>query len=346
MECLNDFGTVNFFAVKTFTAGIFDVWFNMNNVAGAAQLAVVLLLFVLAMIALERRNRRNRRFHHTTGRYRPLPGYPLPGLRGLGAFLACLLPVALGFLIPCGVLLRNAVVHFSDAVEARILDHAVNSLLLSGSAALLTVAVGLFMAYGLRLRNEASLRALGRFASLGYAVPGAVLAIGVMIPLASFDNAVDAVVRAQFGISTGLLLSGTVVALILGYTVRFLALSFGTIEAGLTKITPHMDDAARTLGHGPGATLKRVHLPMLRASVLTAAILVFVDCMKELPMTLFMRPFNFETLATHVYQYAGRELIERASLGALLIVAAGILPVVLLSRTMGRSRPGEGLVEI
>ena len=341
METLNDFGTVDYFAVATFTAGIFDVWLNMNSVSGAAQLASVLLLFVLVVIHLERRGRRGRRYHHTSTRYRALPGYPLRGGPATLATLACLAPVVLGFAVPTGVLGSYALTHYADTLEADFLTYTANSLGLSSIAAVITVAVGTFMAYGARLRGGPVVTAATRFASLGYAVPGAVLAIGVVLPTAWLDNTVDAVLDSVFGISTGLLLSGSVFVIIIGYVVRFLALSFGTIEASLSKVTASMDGAARTLGAGPMATLRRVHLPIMRGSVLTAAILVFVDCMKELPMTVILRPFDFHTLATFVHQYASDELLAESSLAALTIVASGILPVILLSRTIGRSRPGH-----
>lgn len=341
METLNDFGTVDFFAVDTFTVGIYDVWLNMNNLSGAAQLASVLLLFVLGLIVLERANRRKQRFHHTTTKYRPLPGYRLGGMRGVGAATACLVPILFGFVVPCGVLLKHAIVHFNEVAGSEYLTYTLNSLILSSLAAAITVGLGLFLAYGLRLSGGGILRGVTRFASVGYAIPGAVLAVGVLHPLGRFDNAIDAVMRDTFGISTGLLLSGTIVAITAGYVVRFLALSVGTFEASLAKVTPNMDDAARTLGVGRAATLKRVHLPMMRASILTAGVLIFVDGMKELPMTLIMRPFNFETLATNVYQLASRELLEQSALGSLTIVAAGILPVLLLSLAISRSRPGQ-----
>ncbi|MSO93917.1 MAG: iron ABC transporter permease [Rhodospirillales bacterium] len=343
METLNDFGTVDYFAVKTFTAGIFDVWLNMSSTAGAAQLAAVMLAFVLAIIGLERWARRGRRFHATSTRYSALPSYRLTGLRALGAVLLCALPVAFGFLVPAGLLLAYAARHYEDSLNGPFLSYLANSLALSSSSAAIAVAVGLFLAYGVRLSKAAFVRAVARFASVGYALPGAVLAVGVMIPLAALDNAIDAAFRSAFGISTGLLLSGTTVAITIGYIARFLALSFGTVEASLTKITPSMDGAARTLGLGPAATLARVHLPMMRGSVLSAAILVFVDGMKELPMTMLLRPFNFDTLATYVHQFASREHFEEAAVGALAIVVAGMLPVILLSATIRQSRPGHAI---
>lgn len=341
METLNDFGTVDFFAVQTFTLGIFDVWLNQGSVAGAAQLAVVLLLVVAGLIWVERWGRRGQKFHHTTSRYRALPGYGLTGWKAAGATLACLVPVALGFVLPALVLGYYSLAYLGDALEGPFLTYALNSLTLGTAAAVLAVMVGLFMAYGVRLRPTPLVKGAARAASIGYAVPGSVLAIGVMIPLAATDNAVDAFMRDNFGISTGLLLSGTIAAVTYGYLVRFLALSFGSAEAGLGKVTPSMDGAARTLGHGPMAVLRRVHAPLMRGSLLTALTLVFVDCMKELPMTVVLRPFNFETLATYVHQYVSDERLAEAAPAALAIVAAGVLPVIVLSLAIRRSRPGH-----
>jgi len=341
METLNDFGTVDFFAVATLTTGIYDVWLNMNSTAGAAQLAMLTLGIVVLLIIVERWARRRKRFHHTTSRYRALATAPLSPSRAVLAFLACLTPVLLGFVVPAIQLARFAFSHRPAIETDSFLELAANSLTLASITAGLAVGVGLFLAYGVRVSRSPWLAAAARFASIGYAIPGAVLAVGVVVPLAAWDNAVDAVARAQFGVSPGLLLSGTVFAMAFGYLVRFLALSYGTIEAGLGKVTPSMDGAARTLGHAPFSVLRRVHLPLLRGSLLTAAILVFVDCMKELPLTLLLRPFNFETLATNVHQLASAELLEQSARGALAIVAAGILPVIALSRTIRRSRPGQ-----
>ncbi|MFC1491348.1 ABC transporter permease [Nitrospinota bacterium] len=341
METLNDFGTVDFFAVETLTAGIFDVWLNMNNTAGAAQLAIVSLVFVLALIGAERWARRGQRFYQTSSKYRSLPNYPLRGGRAALAFASCLVPIALGFLVPAGILLNYAARFYQESLSANFLLFARNSLTLSAISAALAALIGLFMAYGVRLSGGPALKAATRFASVGYAMPGAVLAVGVIIPVARADAVLDALSRHLLGFPLGLLLSGTALAVTFGYLARFLALSYGSAEASLAKITPSMDGAARTLGLGPAMTLWRVHLPLIRGSVLAAAILVFVDCMKELPMTIILRPFNFETLATHVHQFASDELLEESALGALAIVAAGILPVILLSTTIRSARPGH-----
>jgi iron(III) transport system permease protein len=341
METLNDFGTVDFFAVRTLTAGIFNVWLVMNNTGGGAQIAVVMLVFVVLLLLAERGARRKRGYHNTTLRYREAQPCRLPSGRAWAAFAACTLPVAAGFLIPAGLLVSYAIDSFSESLTNRFPEALLNSLMLASIAAAAAVVVGLFLAYAVRLRKSETLRGLARFASLGYAVPGAVLAIGILSPFGAFDNAVDRLSRATFGVSTGLILSGTIVAVLFAYVVRFLALSYGTLEAGLGRVTPHIVDAARTLKCGPAKALVRVNLPIIRSSILTAALLIFVDCMKELPATLLLRPFNFDTLATYVYQFASNELLEKCALGAVAIVAAGIVPVVLLTRVMGQRRPGQ-----
>ncbi len=341
METLNDFGTVDFFAVSTFTLGIYDVWLNMNNVAGAAQLAGLLLFFVVFLVLAERFARRKQRFHNTTSKYKALPGYQLQGRARLLATIGCALPVAFGFALPALVLGGYAVIHFEAAANAEVLGHAGNSILLSSLTAVLALAIGIFMAYAVRLRKEKIVTFMARFASLGYAVPGSVLAVGVLVSLGALDNGIDGFMRRNFGVSTGLLFSGTIAAVTFGYLVRFLALSFGTIEASLAKITPSMDGASRSLGLGPLGTLRRIHIPLIRGSMLTAAMLVFVDSMKELPMTVILRPFNFHTLATYVHQYASDEQLGEASLAALAIVGFGILPVIVLSFAITRSRPGH-----
>ena len=341
METLNDFGTVDFFAVSTFTLGIYDVWLNMNNIAGAAQLAGLLLFFVTFLVLTERFARRKQRFHHTTAKYNYLPGYELEGWKRRLAIIGCIMPVVFGFLLPATVLAGYAVLHFENAANGEMLRHAGNSILLSALAAVLALAIGIFLAYGVRLRNEMIVKFIARFVSLGYAIPGSVLAVGVLVSLGGLDNGIDGFMRQNFGLSTGLLFSGTIAAMTFGYLVRFLALSFGTVEASLAKITPNMDGAAASLGHSPFGILRRIHFPLIRGSALTAAILVFVECMKELPMTVILRPFNFHTLATYVHQYASDEQLGEASLAALAIAGFGILPVIVLSFAITRSRPGH-----
>ena len=341
METLNEFGTIDFFAVPTLTAGIFDVWLNMDSTAGAAQLASVLVAFTLVLVVIERISRRSRRYHDTTTRVQALPEYPLSPGRAAAALVWCAAPVALGFVLPAFVLGDYALVFYPVTLEADYIDYVWNSMMLAVWAAAITAIVGIALAYGVRLSPRPAMRGLAEFATIGYAVPGAVLAVGIMVPLGYFDNALDAASRRLFDLPLGLLISGTATGLVIGYVVRFLALGYRTVDSGLSRVTPSIEGAARTLGANPTRALVRVHVPLIRPSVVTAALLVFVDTMKELPLTLILRPFNFDTLATFVYQYASDELLEECALGALTIVAAGVVPVMVMSRTIARSRPGH-----
>lgn len=346
METLNDFGTVDFFAVNTFTAGIYDVWLNMDSRSGAAQLSTVLLIFVLILIGLERAHRHGQQFHHTTTRFQDLPSYRLQGGLAALAFMACLIPVVLGFVLPASVLVHYALIYYQETLAANYLTIVGNSVGLASLSAVISVSIGLFMAYGLRISQNPVIKLATRFASIGYAIPGAILAVGVMIPLGVFDRVLTSLFKDVLGLGFAPVLGTTLFALVFAYSVRFLALSFGTLEASLGKITRNMDGAARTLGLSAGQTLKRVHFPLVRGSLLTAGLLVFVDVMKELPLTLVLRPFNFDTLATFVYQYASDELLEESALGALTIVAAGIIPVILLSKRIVQNRAVRKTTEI
>ena len=345
METLNDFGTVDYFAVQTLTIGVYRVWFGMNNAPAAAQLASMVLALVLVMATLERVARGRRRYQFSQNSPRRHPLARLRGVRGTLALLTCATPLTLGFIVPAGLMAASAVGTYGSSTGVHTLTLAFNSLAVAVLAALVCLCVGLFLAYGARLSGTALVKSATRVASIGYTVPGVVLAVGVLIPSAALDNAIDGFMRTYFHTATGLLFSGTLCALIFACTVRFLALSFGPLEAGLTKITPNMDAAARSLGHRPGGVLARIHLPLLRSSLLTGAMLVFVDAMKELPMTLILRPFNFNTLATHVYEYASYEAFEQAAVAALAIVVTGLIPVITLSLSFagsGRfSRPAK-----
>ncbi len=338
METLNDFGTVAYFSVPTFTVGIYRTWFGMGDRPGAVQLSAVLLIFIGTLVVLEQRSRRRARYYQGLGQSLCHSRYGLAGWRGIVAWLTCALPVWLGLILPMGLLLamtlRNAEATFSS--QFWLLSR--NSLILAGLAGAIAMAIALILAYGLRLHPTPFLKLAVRGAGLGYAVPGAVIAVGTLIPLAWFDNTVDGWMRSLLGISTGLLLSGTIFSLLFAYLVRFLAVAFNTAEAGLSKIHPSLDDAARSLGHGPNQTLLRVHRPLLSSSLITAVMLVFVDVMKELPATLIIRPFNFETLAVRVYQYAADERLIEASAPALAIVLVGLLPVLWLSRQIATQR--------
>ena len=338
METLNDFGTVDFFAVPTLTAGLFDVWLNMNNLGGAAQLAVIMLTFVLLLLGLEYMGRKRTGFQQHSGRFSRRERIELNGPARWVAFSVCFIPVLAGFLVPVVLLSKYAITYFSQSWTIEFRQYAFNSLYVSSIAAVCCAILALIVSYAKRMKHSTWIHHVGRMASMGYAVPGAVLAVGVVVPLATFDNLVDALMLNHFGISTGLLLSGTTFALVLTYVIRFLAISIGSVDSSFSKVSPSIDMAARTLGHSPCKVLGSYHLPLVRGGLYTAMLIVFVDCMKELPATLLLRPFNFETLATHVYLFASDELIEQSALGALLIVLVGLVPVVVLSKTISYSQ--------
>ena len=352
METLNDFGTVEFFSVPTFTTGIYRTWFGMGERLAASQLAVLLLLFIFGLIALERVSRQQQRYYQNAGQGRSMSRYVLGGVRGIGAIVVCSVPIILGFLLPVGMLLQlmgidsNATAgdsrgdsDFPTASSAivstpndRFWEFAYHSFLLAALTAAIAILVSIILAYAQRLRPAN--RWMTQLATLGYAVPGAVIAVGVLVPLGQFDNAVDAWSRSTFGVSTGLLLSGTIAALVFAYLVRFLAVGFGAVESSLDRIMPSLDDAAQSLGCGTVKTLQKIHLPLMRSGLVTGLILVFVDVMKELPTTLIVRPFNFDTLAIRVYNLASDERLAEAAAPALAIIGVGLLPVVLLSWQM------------
>ncbi|MCR9071611.1 MAG: iron ABC transporter permease [Alphaproteobacteria bacterium] len=341
METLADYGTVSYFGVQTFTTGIYRAIFSFGDRVAAAQLATGLLAFVILVLTLERVSRGRQRFDHTTNTHRALPGYRLTGWRAAGAMAACALPVVIGFLLPAILLINMSATGGHKLFGARYLTLTMNSITLAGITAVLAVVVSLLMAYANRLSKSRGTQILTRLAALGYAVPGSVIAIGILLPFSIVDRTVDDAARSLFGVSTGLIVTGTIVALVYAYLVRFLAVSLQTAEAGLTKITPSMDQAARVLGHPPRATLRRIHLPMLRGSLLTAGLIVFVDVMKELPATMILRPFNFDTLAVQAHNLAADERLTQASTPALTIVAVGLLPVIILSRQIAKSRTGH-----
>ncbi|MES9813205.1 MAG: iron ABC transporter permease [Candidatus Thiodiazotropha sp.] len=338
METLADYGTVQYFGVSTFTTGIFRTWYGLNNAAAAAQLSAMLLLVVFALIMLEKISRKQARYHHTSQRHQALTRFELNARQSVMAFLICSGALLFGFVLPAGQLLWWALTTAEGSLDSRFLNLISHTVVLAGTASLLALMLALLLGYGKRQQKSWSTLFAVRLAGMGYAIPGTVIAIGVMIPFASFDNLLDSWARERFGWSTGLLLSGTLIALVFAYLVRFLAVSLQTVEAGLGKIRPTMDEVARSLGTGSGEIVRRVHMPMLKGSLLTALLLVFVDVLKELPATLILRPFNYNTLAVRAYELASDERLADASYAALTIVVMGILPVILLSRTITRSR--------
>lgn len=345
METLADYGTVQYFGVSTFTTGIFRTWFGLGSAAAAAQLAAGLMVFVFALIVLERYSRRRARYHHTSRRHQSIQRYQLNGRQAFWATLACFSVLSFGFLLPAVQLLSWTIYVADTVIDSRFIEMLFNSLQLATMAAALALFFALFMAYGQRHHPGKVTRFAVRLAGMGYAVPGAVIAVGVMIPFAWFDNTLDSWSRDTFNYSTGLILSGTVIALLFAYLTRFLAVALQTVESGLGRITPSMDNAGRSFGFSPFRILRQIHIPMLRGTLLTAILLVFVDVLKELPATLILRPFNFNTLAVRAYELASDERLAEAAPAALAIVVVGIIPVILLSRTITKSRHTRSMLE-
>ncbi|GAB1379749.1 ABC transporter permease [Pararhodobacter aggregans] len=341
METLADFGTVSHLGVQTLTTGIFRTWFGRGQPVAAAQLAALLIGFVALALVLERILRGTRRYVGDPGGRGASAAarHRLGGWRQAVVMALCAIPILVGFVIPVSDLVRRAILVGDPMWGARFYAFAGNSLMLAGLAALVLLTLGLFLGYARRMDGGPLVRAALGVAGIGYAMPGAVIAVGVLLPLSWADQTLDTWMRASFGISTGLLLTGSYVGLIFAYAVRFLSISLNTIEASLQRIPPSLDDAARGLGSGPARTLLSVHFPLLRGGLLSAAIFIFADVMKELPATLIVRPFNLDTLAIRTYRLASDGRLDEASTSALVIVALGIIPVVLLSRAM--DRPGS-----
>ena len=339
METLADYGAVSYFAVDTFTTGIYKAWFGLGDKATAARLACLLLLFTLALVSLERVSRGRARFASGSARSTHA-AFRFSGVRGVAATCAAGLPVLLGFVLPVLILGRLAWQESEGFDWLRFAVLAGNSVRVGLLAALVAVAAALLIAYSARL--DPRMQAFGRIAALGYAVPGAVIAVGVLVPLAGFDNWLDALMREHFGVRTGLMLTGSVAALVLAYVARFLAVALNNIEAGLARVTPSMDDAARAMGLSAGATAWRVHAPLIARSLAIAGLLVFVDALKELPATLAVRPFNFDTLATHAYTLAKDERLGEAAWPCLAIVLVSLGPVLLVSRALASRQSAGG----
>jgi len=338
MEAFADYGTVAYFGVPAFTTGIYNAWFSFQDPRAAAQLASILIGFVALALLLERFARGKARFHETGRRDARPPRFHLNGLKSLGAILVCGLPPLLGFVVPALVLLELLL---ESGGPTRDFDrHLINSLTLAGTAAIVVTAGALLLAYARKERPKALAGKAASFASLGYAVPGSVVAVGVIAPFAAFDNTLSAFSERLFGVPTGLVLTGGMAALIFAYVVLYLAVALQSVGAGLERVTPSIASAAKLLSRGPFDALKRVHLPLITPSVLTAALLVFVDVMKELPATLMLRPFNFDTLAIAANNYASDERLSFAAAPSLAIVAAGIIPCILLIRGIASSTHG------
>ncbi len=336
METIADYGTVAHFAVRTFSTGIYQAWFSMADRAAAAQLALCLLAFALLLAGLERAERGEARAHGRGGGLGPAAKTPLTGWRGWAACVACAFPFTIGFALPVVVLTEMAIGSGQSLTDPRYLRFVTNSLTLGAAAAVVTVLGAVAIGTRARLWPGRLSRGLVLGAGLGYAVPGGVIAVGLLVPFAHLDNAIDAIARARFGISTGLVFTGTIWLLVLAYMARFMGVALNTYDAGMATVSPNIDAVARTLGTPPGRLVPRVHLPILKGSLLTAGLLVFVDVLKELPATLIMRPFNFDTLAVQAHRLAADERLTQAAVPSLVIAAIGLLPVLLVCRAIAR----------
>lgn len=332
METVADYGTVNYFGIQTLTTGVFSTWLNGNNAGGAAQIAGVILMLIFLLVALERTGRRNARFYRMGRAQRPVERAILSGTRGWLAFALCLLPFALGFLLPVAVMLDHSLDNPEVWVAPGLFKALGNTLLVGGLAAVLTVGAALFLVYAVRMAGRGVARVVLPLTTLGYAAPGAVLAVGLLVPLAALDNRVADGVLALTGWDPGLIMTGTAGAIILAYGVRFFGIAQGAVDAAFGRVSPNLPMAARSLGRSAGGTLGAVYLPLMRGSVATALLVVFVDCVKELPATLLLRPFNFNTLATRVYELASLERLGEAAPAALVVMAVGLAAVAALAR--------------
>ena len=329
METIADYGVAEHFGVPTFTTGIFRTWYAMGEHDAALKLAGCLFLLVAVLVVLEQSARRGERFNPLS-RNVAAEKIPLGGVAGLLAAGLCLLPVLGGFIVPVGTLLWYAVAQGDPLLGRGFYVYGLNSISVAVVAAGVCAAVALLLNYAARLRRDRWLNLGVRLATLGYALPGMVLAVGVLLPLTYIDRALAQYLTESLGRPVGLLLTGSIFALVLVYVARFLTVAFNSTQTAMHQLHPQLDAVARTLGNSPAGVLRRVHLPLLRPAVLSGLLLVFIDVMKELPATLILRPFNFETLATRVYRLASDERLSEASTAAVIIVALGLLPTIWL----------------
>ncbi len=331
METVNDFGTVDYFAVQTLTTGIFTTWLQGGNLGGAAQISILVLGLIVLLVTLEKISRRRSRFFTSARGQRPVEAVALTGFGKWIATLACMIPLTLGFILPVVVLSSHAF-NAGQWVDPGLIRAFTHTLVVGGVAAVLTVIGGVLMVYGVRLSGKSLPRLLMPVTAIGYAAPGAVLGLGILVPLAVFDNKLADGVLALTGWDPGLLLTGTAAALVIAYVVRFFGIAQGAADAALGRVSPSLPMAARSLGQTAGGVLKQIYLPLVRASIGSTLLLVFVDCVKELPATLLLRPFNYNTLATRVHEKASLENLTQAAPAALVITLVGLCAVALLAR--------------
>ncbi len=332
METVADYGTVQHFGVQTLTTGVFSTWLNGGNAGGAAQIALVILMLILLLVGLERAGRGGARFHRLGRAAHAVQPQAIAGRKRWFATALCLIPFSGGFLLPVLVMLVHAAQAPGGWLAPGLLDALRNTLIVGGLAALVTVGAAIFLVYALRMKGSAAARALLPVTLIGYAAPGAVLALGLLLPLAALDHRLADAIQALTGRDPGLMITGTAFALGLAYVVRFFGIAQGAVDAAFGRVSPSLPMAARSLGRSASGTLVSVYLPLIRGSVLTALLVVFVDCVKELPATLLLRPFNYNTLSTRVFELASLERLSEAAPAALLVMAVGLVAVAILAR--------------
>ena len=333
METVNDFGTVDYFAVQTLTTGIFSVWLQSSNVGGAAQLACVVLTIVILLVSLEKLSRRRMQFFNMSSKQKKVKKIRVHGAINILAFLCCFMPVLLGFALPLVVLAEHSMSSPHLFLDKALIDATWNTVFTGTIAAAFTVFLSIFMVFGMKSMKGKLPKITMPITTIGYAVPGAVLGVGILIPLAALDNAMADAIYFITDIDLGLIFTGTSFAIILAYIVRFFAIGQSATEAALGRISPNLEHAARSLGKNRASILNKIYLPIIKGSLGSAMLLVFVDCVKELPATLLLRPFNFDTLSTRVHEQASLEDLANAAPAAIYISLVGLCAVVLLART-------------
>tara|TARA_Y100001934_G_C12372927_1_gene787495 strand:+ start:1 stop:1047 length:1047 start_codon:yes stop_codon:yes gene_type:complete len=336
METISEFGVVEYFSIQTFTLGIFNVWLGMNNITAAAQIACLCFIFIVILISIEVISRSKQRFTDTTKKSQSLSPIKKRGLGEIICWLLCILPIGIGFLIPMGVLLGFVFEGYSVGFNSDIADAAINSLIIGVSVAAIIISVSSFMLFTSKYRGPHLLKNLSQLSSLGYAFPGAILAIGVVSITGYLDRAIADVSNDLFNAEYQGFFGGSIGLIIFACVIRFQAIGYGAVSKGIERVPNNLVEASQVLGSNFMDQSTKIIIPMIRLSILAGALLVFVDVMKELPMALILRPFNFETLATYIYQFAKDELLEEAALPAVMIVATGIIPVLFLNFTINK----------
>ena len=331
MEVVSDFGTVEYFSLETLTLGIFNVWIGMNNITAASQIAIFTFLFVIILLLLETKSRSEKRFNDTSQHHKNIGVENVDGFKALTLIFICLIPVLCGFFVPVLILITNVSSSYSWNELTLILPALKNTILVSSLGASLIVIVSTFLACSTSVKGNKNLQNITNFSAMGYAFPGTMLAIGVLVTFGFLDRVIDYTFSLRFFSSQPFFLSGTIAVLLFAYLVRFLAVGYGATLSGLSKISTNLNWASRTLSTSFSNTITRVSIPLIKKSIIAGGLLAFVDITKELPMTLLLRPFNFETLATHTYQFAHDELMGQAALPALIIIFFGLIPVMLLN---------------